>query len=129
MEKKRMKKMENFMWSIRLWFYVLILWFYDFMYGFYVIFIFSMFWSWCHTFKIILFTQTHWQGWKSTQMHEVENAIFWQRSSKLKDKCQQKCPASTHNHLQFKNKKVPTTSLGYKRIWERHTNYDRIHQI
>ena len=55
-------------------------------------------------------------NFKNTQTYEVESTIFWQRSSKLKYKCQPQYPISTHKQPQFINKKVSTTNSGYERI-------------
>ena len=46
--------------------------------------------------------------WKELSLTETKQ---------LKHKCQQQCPTSTNKHLQFKNKKVPSTYSGYDKIF------------
>ena len=126
----RRERMENFMWSIGLWFYeVLILWFYDFMYGFYV-FSFSQCFEVDVTHSRLSYLHKH--------IDKVEKALKRMRWKLLFfDRDQVNWNTNVNKNVQhqhiimfnLKNKKFPTTSSGCKRISERHTNYDPIHQI
>ena len=57
--------------------------------------------------------------WKELSLTETKQ---------LKHKCQQQCPTSTNKHLQFKNKKKPSTYSGYDKIFMKQRKIKIIHE-